>query len=615
MQTHSNRVMPIVGSVIAAAVMAGFGWYLIRWLDPPAVLNSAPMDDEAALQGEWQAVEVRVGGKTSSEEDEDVRSTRIAFSGREMVNLSISGEQKRTFKLETEFTPKHIDITFRGGRDKGKTVFGIYKLEDDRLTICFAPGDKESIKRPLDFQSGKDDGQVILVLKRSKEKWIDPRVLWPDLQPAANTTAKYFVQVGSNVQASAAGARDQHAGCVIAADPTRPERLIVASLRNNADTVGYYSHDGGETWHFSCKRPHGNDEVTGDEDVVFGPDGAIYFVNMRHRREVTSTHQFGAEGVAVIDLARSLDGGKSWEERGAVPRFIDRPCLATDCTNGPHRGQLYCQANIEEPIVYMSEDGAQTFNSGLLLRPTIRSARPSHPAVLPDGAVLVTSVVLKGGADPHNELPLWRSIDAGRTFEPLTPNLAGRWKHQRLQSGSFFNLFYPQLAVDPGSARFAGSVYCVWRDGRNEAYILFNRSSDGGATWSVPVVLSEQALGMDAGPDYTADVPAMAVNKGGVVAVTWYDRRGLPKSAVGPGNLIPAAEGYDARLRVSCDGGKTWLPSVRLNEVPMTGELIEARGWAGLAASADGRFHAAWIGDSTGRRQVWTAAVDVKRSN
>jgi uncharacterized protein (TIGR03067 family) len=87
------------------------------------------MDDEAALQGEWQAVELRVGGKTSSEEDEDVKSMRLTFSGREMINLSISGEQKRTFKLEPESTPKHIDFTYQEGRDQGKTVFGIYKLE------------------------------------------------------------------------------------------------------------------------------------------------------------------------------------------------------------------------------------------------------------------------------------------------------------------------------------------------------------------------------------------------------------------------------------------------------------------------------------------------------
>ena len=611
MQVSNKRSKLFLGSMIAATILAGLGWYVIRWLDRPAVVITEPLDDEAALQGEWQAVELRVGGKTSSEEEEDVKSVRFAFSGREMLNLSISGGQKRTFKVEPESTPKHIDITYQEGRDKGQTAFGIYKLEEDRLTLCF-PADLKSSKRPDDFQSEPKNGQVILVLKRAKEKWTDPRLQWPELQPAANATAKVLVQVGGNVQASAAAAREQHTGCVIAADPTRPERLFVASLRNDLDTVGYYSHDGGATWHFGCKRPRDADQVTGDEDVAFGPDGALYFVNMRHRREVASTHEFGTEGVASIDIARSLDGGKTWEERGSVGRFIDRPCLTLDCTNGPHRGRLYCQANIEEPIVYTSADGAKTLTAGLLLRPTIRSARPSHPVVLPNGAVLVTSVVLKGGDDSHNELPLWRSIDGGRTFDQLTPNLAGRWKHSRVQSGSFYNLFYPQLAVDPASAKFAGNVYCVWRDGHIEAYILFSRSSDGGATWSVPVVLSEQPLGTDAGPDYTADIPTIAVNKEGVVAVTWYDRRGLPKPEVGPGNFI---EGYNARLRVSCDGGKTWLPSVRLNEVPMTGQLIEARGWAGLAASADGRFHAAWIGDSTGKRQVWTAAVEVKQSN
>ena len=64
-------------------------------------------------------------------------------------------------------------------------------------------------------------------------------------------------------------------------------------------------------------------------------------------------------------------------------------------------------------------------------------------------------------------------------------------------------------------------------------------------------------------------------------------------------------------LRVSTDGGGTWQPSVQLNAVPMRGDVEEARHWTGLAAAADGRFHAAWIGDATGTRQVWTAAVVV----
>jgi len=54
------------------------------------------------------------------------------------------------------------------------------------------------------------------------------------------------------------------------------------------------------------------------------------------------------------------------------------------------------------------------------------------------------------------------------------------------------------------------------------------------------------------------------------------------------------------------------LPGVSLNDVPMKGKQGGARYWIGLAAGADGRFHAGWIGDATGKRQVWTAAITVK---
>jgi uncharacterized protein YodC (DUF2158 family) len=179
-----------------------------------------------------------------------------------------------------------------------------------------------------------------------------------------------------------------------------------------------------------------------------------------------------------------------------------------------------------------------------------------------------------------------------------------------------FDVFYPRLAVDSGSAKFAGRVYCVWRDGHglDESYILFASSRDGGATWTSPVIVSEQPAGADAGPDYGADIPAIAVNKDGIVAVTWYDRRGLPKHTVNPDGVIPPALGYNARIRVSCDGGETWQSSVLLNEVPMRGDRLEARHWTGLAAAADGRFHAVWISDATGKRQVWTAAIRVGAS-
>jgi hypothetical protein len=284
-----------------------------------------------------------------------------------------------------------------------------------------------------------------------------------------------------------------------------------------------------------------------------------------------------------------------------------------DCTTGPNRGRLYVHANVEEPIVLSSAYSAHTFSSGVTLSPRVRSTRPSSPIVLADGAVLITSAVFITGSDPHVELPLWRSADAGSTFALVTPNLAGRWKHARIKSSSVFDVFYPRLAADPGSPKFAGRVYCVWRDGHgsDESYILFACSRNGGATWSVPAVVSEQPAGSDAGPDYGADIPAIAVDKKGVIAVTWYDRRGLSKHVVGPGGVIPPVPGYDARVRISCDGGATWQPSAKLNEVPIQANQLDARYWTGLAAAADGTFHAAWIGDATGKRQVWTAAIDV----
>ncbi len=406
-------------------------------------------------------------------------------------------------------------------------------------------------------------------------------------------------------------------GCVLAADPSDPLRLFAASTLGDTydDVAGYYSHDGGQTWRLGCTRPHQHGEQVADEDVTFGPDGSLFFVNMRTPGGggTAGTYRYGTAGVGSIDLARSPDGGVTWEQLASVPRYIDRPCLAIDGTPGPNRGHLYIHANIEEPIVLTSADSARTFSPSILLQPKVRSTRPSNPVVLADGSLLVTSAVFITGSDAHLELPLWRSADGGRSFVQLTPNLAGRWKHARIKSSSVFDVFYPRLAPDPGSPKLDGRLYCVWRDGHgsDESYILFARSRDGGTTWSAPVILSEQPAGPDPGPEYNADIPAIAVNKSGVVAVTWYDRRGLPRHVVGPGGIIPPAPGYNARLRVSCDGGATWQPSVQLNAVPMQADRLEARYWTGLAAAPDGRFHAAWISDATGKRQVWTAAIEV----
>ena len=47
---------------------------------------------------------------------------------------------------------------------------------------------------------------------------------------------------------------------------------------------------------------------------------------------------------------------------------------------------------------------------------------------------------------------------------------------------------FPQLAVDPGSPRFADNLYIVWAqrfdNRRTTEWILFSRSTDRGKTWT-----------------------------------------------------------------------------------------------------------------------------------
>ena len=179
----------------------------------------------------------------------------------------------------------------------------------------------------------------------------------------------------------------------------------------------------------------------------------------------------------------------------------------------------------------------------------------------------------------------------------------------------------PSVAAGPSGCPYADRLYVVWKTDAGSR-VMCSRSSDGGATWEKPRILSEQA---DREPDagagkiaHLAYLPAIAANKDGVIGVSWYDTRGLPVKQAG----------YNIRFRASADGGETWLPSVPVSSVstlwtasvkqryPKPEE--EAGYWrggpghtAGLAADAEGVFHPLWIDGRTGIRQVFTATVRV----
>lgn len=66
----------------------------------------------------------------------------------------------RTKKIPT------MDLTITGGNCQGKDQPGIYKLDGDKLTLCFAwPGETD---RPDEFVSKKENRWILITLTRKK---------------------------------------------------------------------------------------------------------------------------------------------------------------------------------------------------------------------------------------------------------------------------------------------------------------------------------------------------------------------------------------------------------------------------------------------------------------
>lgn len=425
---------------------------------------------------------------------------------------------------------------------------------------------------------------------------------------------------GENVQVSSDRAKLTHNECVVAAAPGNPKLLFAGSMvwthADGQSVVGYSSHDGGLTWRqgFEQIATKGGERVN-DPTIAFGPGGELYFACMRYGPDKQAVAGNPQKRPEALDFYLSKDCGITWAHTHRRSEMIDRPWLAVDTTMGKFRGRVYCTGNLEAPVFLASDDGAKVFLRADTPDPAKTvNCRPSNPVVLSDGAVLFTyrrvlgndayrplgGIEMSGNQRPSS--PVFVTSDGGKTTKALPP-VNALWRHKRLGSNASIALDFPQLAVDPPDSPHRDRLHCVWADGNYypQRRVIYSQSSDKGKSWSAPVVLSEQPMVDDDSGDFFAYMPCVAVNRVGVVAVTWYDRRGLPPKR--DGDYI----GWNVRGRVSSDG-MSWGPSFAVNDKPSRGEM-DVGHTAGLAADSDGRFHAVWIDDRTGRGQVWSSSI------
>jgi uncharacterized protein (TIGR03067 family) len=141
---------------------------LVSVLVPPSSYPAGgdkDKSDKERIQGAWRLVSMEKRGKKAPEKE--FASMKLYFVGGEVFFLGDEDGGRGTYRLNAKNQPSEIDFT---PQPKDKEMNGIYRLETDKLFLCFP--ERDTGKRPMSFKP--DDGDhVLMVLERLKDEKID----------------------------------------------------------------------------------------------------------------------------------------------------------------------------------------------------------------------------------------------------------------------------------------------------------------------------------------------------------------------------------------------------------------------------------------------------------
>jgi hypothetical protein len=238
-------------------------------------------------------------------------------------------------------------------------------------------------------------------------------------------------------------------------------------------------------------------------------------------------------------------------------------------------------------LVSRSTDGGVSFSQPVFASDTLGGPKEvigSDPFVAPNGTLYVSWNDILG-----NTIAESRSTDGGATFGPtvvVSPKVVAF--DIAIPAQSFRRaLVYPACGADSSGGPNNGTLYCSWMDetATNGTDIFVSHSTDGGATWSSPLRVNDDATGVanDQFNQWLAVDPT-----DGSVNLSWNDTRNDPSRI--------STDIYYAR---STTGGRSFGPNVRVtsamtNESCCGADLGNQYGdYEGLAALG-GSVHPVW---------------------
>jgi hypothetical protein len=292
---------------------------------------------------------------------------------------------------------------------------------------------------------------------------------------------------------------------------------VVAAAQNNFRT----SNDGGQSFGWSGNMPFGN---YGDPSLAYGQSGRFYYAGIHFLAGCTGNPLFGC-GTAVSSSTNrghtfgNVNDAVVCPSSGGSACFPDQEHIAADRWNAGGSGdQVYSVwRNFtagEIPNIVCSQDNGVNWTA-----PTaVDSGYVPRVTVGQDGFVYV--VYGQSGnirVNKYSSCASGLAVQSGfpktiTSYTGVTCPVAGL---DRCNDGNVLASY--MLAVDETAPANVFLAYAD-TDGSGGENILLRKSADGGATWGAPTTINGGATGV------VRYMPWISVN-GGVVHISWYDRR------------------------------------------------------------------------------------------
>ncbi len=343
------------------------------------------------------------------------------------------------------------------------------------------------------------------------------------------------------------------------------------------------STDGGVTWtdqlNYLMMDP---DSRQSDPTMTVDAQGNFYLSFLDY-----SANTFNEDSSFIVFI-KSTDKGATWTGPVPVstdhgPWFEDKQFITTDRTGGAHDGNVYVAwARFPNPTRMMfarSINGGASFEDTLIIGPSqdhepcgqvLDAGQFAQPIVGSDGSVYAFwsgNELYPEECDGYYGMKMSKSTDGGQTWPtqevPIFPyNYFGEVE------GAINVYNAPAGDADISGGPYDGNIYISTVNGFDDgvyyhADIVMIKSTDGGASWMLPLRVNDDPLGVDTDQFH----PWLIVNEEGVIAMIFYDQR-----------IDPNHYEFDVFAAYSFDGGETFTTNHRITNVSSSPDDLDKSG-------------------------------------